>query len=132
MLEQIQTWAPPQFVFEVDGEKVSGYFYRGKDFVDVHLPSGTFRFRYSKTSSRRAQSHEMGDLMAPMPGKILKLLAKPGQVVKKGEVLLVLEAMKMEHQILSPLDGEVIKVDFQEGDRVKEGEELLEVRAKSN
>ena len=58
---------------------------------------------------------------APMPGKILKTVAAAGQAVKKGEVLLVLEAMKMENEIVAPQDGTVASINVAVGDSVEAG-----------
>ena len=66
-----------------------------------------------------------GGLRAPMPGRVVAVHAKPGARVKRGEVLLVLEAMKMEHTISAPADGVVSRVCFSTGDLVDEGVELL-------
>ena len=66
-----------------------------------------------------------GHLTAPMPGKVLSVAVKPGDVVQKGQVLAVLEAMKMEHSITAPRDGTVGEVMVAAGDQVAEGVELL-------
>ena len=66
-----------------------------------------------------------GKLVAPMPGKIVALLAKSGVPVKKGTALLVMEAMKMEHTITAPSDGTISEFLFGAGDQVAEGAELL-------
>jgi 3-methylcrotonyl-CoA carboxylase alpha subunit len=66
-----------------------------------------------------------GSLAAPMPGKVIQVLAKAGQSVSKGEALLILEAMKMEHTITAPADGVVKAVHFAAGEQVLEGAELL-------
>ncbi|MBT9775426.1 biotin/lipoyl-binding protein [Clostridium sp. MCC353] len=58
---------------------------------------------------------------APMPGKILAVKASAGQAVKKGEVLLVLEAMKMENEIVAPQDGTVASINVAVGDSVEAG-----------
>ncbi|MDO4296544.1 MAG: acetyl-CoA carboxylase biotin carboxyl carrier protein subunit, partial [bacterium] len=58
---------------------------------------------------------------APMPGKILSVKANPGQAVKKGEVLLILEAMKMENEIVAPQDGTVASINVSAGDSVEAG-----------
>ena len=58
---------------------------------------------------------------APMPGKILKTVAAAGQAVKKGEVLIVLEAMKMENEIVAPQDGTVASIEVAVGDAVESG-----------
>lgn len=62
---------------------------------------------------------------APMPGNIWKVLVKDGDQVKAGDVLLILEAMKMENEILAPRDGKVVAVNAVEGSTVDTGEELV-------
>ncbi len=58
---------------------------------------------------------------APMPGKILSVKASIGQNIKKGEVILILEAMKMENEIVSPEDGVIASIDVTSGDSVESG-----------
>lgn len=62
---------------------------------------------------------------APMQGKVLRIPVKPGQAVKKGDVLIVLEAMKMENEIQAGQDGTVASVDVAVGDTVETGQVLL-------
>jgi len=64
-------------------------------------------------------------ITAPMPGKIIQVLAEPGQAVKRGAALAVLEAMKMEHTIVAPADRKVAEVLVRPGDQVTEGSTLL-------
>ncbi len=64
-------------------------------------------------------------LKAPMPGKILKIKVQPGESVKKGQSLLVMEAMKMENELKSPLDGVVKTVNVQIGQTVESHAELI-------
>jgi len=61
---------------------------------------------------------------APMPGTILNILVKEGATVKSGEVLLILEAMKMENEITSPVAGKVKKIAVSKGGNVNTGEIL--------
>lgn len=63
-------------------------------------------------------------VVAPMPGKILAVKANPGQAVKKGDVLLVLEAMKMENEIVAPQDGTVASINAAVGDSVDAGQTI--------
>ena len=65
-------------------------------------------------------------LSAPMPGNVIRVLVKAGERVTRGQQLLVMEAMKMEHAIVAPVDGVVGKVLFNPGDLVKNGSELIE------
>lgn len=70
-------------------------------------------------------SHASSDLKAPMPGLVLDILIKPGDQVKKGDQLLILEAMKMENLIKSPADYTVKSVEIQQGDKVEKNQVLL-------
>ncbi len=65
------------------------------------------------------------DIRAPMPGKILEVKATPGQDVKKGEPLVVMEAMKMEHTLLAPRDGRISEVAVVAGTQTAEGAALV-------
>ncbi len=60
-------------------------------------------------------------ITAPMPGTILKVNVTNGQAVKKGDVLMVLEAMKMENEIMAPSDGTITSVNTQAGASVEPG-----------
>ena len=61
---------------------------------------------------------------APMPGKILAVKANAGQAVKKGDVIMVLEAMKMENDIVAPQDGTIASINVATGDSVEAGQTL--------
>jgi 3-methylcrotonyl-CoA carboxylase alpha subunit len=60
-----------------------------------------------------------------MPGRIVQVMSRPGETVKKGQPLLILEAMKMEHTITAPADGVVKEIHFAAGEQVVEGAELV-------
>jgi 3-methylcrotonyl-CoA carboxylase alpha subunit len=66
-----------------------------------------------------------GRLTAPMPGKIVQVLARAGDIVKRGQPMLILEAMKMEHTIAAPADGTVDAVNYVAGELVEEGAALI-------
>jgi 3-methylcrotonyl-CoA carboxylase alpha subunit len=85
---------------------------------------------YRKLALRQAlpgpeQELRGGSLSAPMPGRIVQVMSRPGDQVKKGQALLILEAMKMEHTITAPADGLVKAVHYAAGDQVVEGAELV-------
>ncbi len=69
--------------------------------------------------------HKVDEVKAPMPGLVLQILVAPGEEVKKGDALLVLEAMKMENIIKSPGDGTVGEIAVQKGQAVEKGQVLL-------
>ncbi len=66
-----------------------------------------------------------GGIVAPLPGQVLQLKVKAGDLVREGDLLVIIEAMKMEHSIRSPRDGKVATVNCVEGGRVDEGAELI-------
>jgi 3-methylcrotonyl-CoA carboxylase alpha subunit len=66
-----------------------------------------------------------GSLAAPMPGKVIKVLTGAGAKVTRGQALLILEAMKMEHTITAPADGVVKEIHYSAGEQVLEGAELI-------
>ncbi len=69
----------------------------------------------------------LSKVVAPLPGTIFKLIVKEGDEVKKGQAILILEAMKMENNILAEKDGVVNKVLVSEGDSVLQGDILAEI-----
>ncbi len=64
-------------------------------------------------------------IKAPMPGKILKVNTSSGSSVKKGDILVILEAMKMENEIKAPRDGRINTVNIIEGQTVDTGDDML-------
>lgn len=79
------------------------------------------------TAPKTAPSGAAGSVVigAPMPGKILNVKAGVGQAVKKGDVVVVLEAMKMENEIVAPSDGTIVSVNVSTGDAVVAGATLV-------
>jgi len=77
------------------------------------------------TPKRRSGHHE--SLTAPMPATVIRIHAKAGDAVRKGDVLVVLEAMKMELPVRAPADGRVDAVNCREGELVQPGQPLIEL-----
>ena len=76
----------------------------------------------SETSATPAEDHAVP---APLAGNIYKLSISPGQVVEAGEVIMILEAMKMETEVRAPVGGQVSQICVKEGDAVQVGETLV-------
>ena len=74
-----------------------------------------------------SSSDDEGGLTAPMPGKILEVKVADGQTVEAGELLLVMEAMKMEHAVKAVSDGKISEMYVKTGDQVESGANLLKI-----
>ena len=85
----------------------------------------TYEAEVADKGARTKARHRDHSMSAPMPGVVLKILAKAGDAVAKGTPLLILEAMKMEHQIVAPRDGTIAAVNCREGELVQPGVELV-------
>lgn len=74
----------------------------------------------ANTAAREDENAGGGEILAPMHGKVISIEVKTGDRVKKGQVLAVIEAMKMEHALTAPMDGEVAEIAVTVGDQVSE------------
>jgi propionyl-CoA carboxylase alpha chain len=74
---------------------------------------------------------EPGSLLAPLPGTVVKVFAHAGERVARGQVLIVIEAMKMEHEVRSPLAGTLVALGVSEGDQVEAGTPIGQVEEAS-
>lgn len=68
---------------------------------------------------------KVNDIKAPMPGMVLQVMVEAGQTIKKGDAIVVLEAMKMENILKSPADGKVKKVQVIKGDKVEKNQVMV-------
>ena len=84
-----------------------------------------FDFVEDTGAEHRISAEHEGHFLAPMPGHVLDVRVQVGQKVEQGAVLLVLEAMKMEHSLTAPWAANVVEVKVQKGQRVEEGTDLV-------
>ncbi len=80
---------------------------------------------YDPFAAAESAGQSADRIVTPMPGKIVQVLVKTGEAVKRGQPLAVLEAMKMEHTLSAPADAQVESVDVAQGDQVSEGAVIL-------
>lgn len=92
----------------------------------VFIDGEVYEFEVQRQGRRRATAHH-SSLMAPMPATVIKINVEAGAAVKKGETLLVLEAMKMELPIRAAADGVVAAIHCRQGELVQPGVPLVEL-----
>ena len=95
------------------------------DQLVVHGPWGDALFKLLPRFTLPGLEQQAGGLVAPMPGKVIDLKVKVGSKVKKGDTLVILEAMKMEHQVKASDDGKVTKVLVKKDDQLENGAVLM-------
>lgn len=113
-------------VYEVEMEEVTGEAVATATGSNS-APAVNKAPQTAATQAPVAQASGGETIEAPMPGSIVGLLVKVGDQVKKGQVLVVLEAMKMENEIVSPIDGKVLSVGVTKGQAVNPGEVLVQI-----
>jgi 3-methylcrotonyl-CoA carboxylase alpha subunit len=113
----------------LDGHESAGTVVLHADRAHVFTDAGSHALElYDPLAhSQDTQGEHGGGLTAPMPGKIISISVQAGDTVEKGQPLLVMEAMKMEHTISAPADGKVAEVFYAVGDQVTEGAELVAI-----
>ena len=82
------------------------------------------------TGIKKRKKKDEGDLSSPISGKVVSVKVKKGDSVKKGTVMMVIEAMKMEYLIRAPYDGKIKDVNFKKNDQVEIGQSTVEVDKK--
>lgn len=104
-----------------------------KDMLWVHYNGRTFAVDAQPASSRSKRNKSGGGssdkVLAPMPGKVTKILVNQGQEITKGQAVLVMEAMKMEYTLKAEIAGKIEKIECQTGDQVVLGKLLVKIEA---
>ena len=119
--------SPTAVTLETDGVRTSyDVTISGAD-VDVDHPGGHQRLTLVPRFVDPADAVASGSLLAPMPGTVVKVAVEAGQEVAAGDVVLVLEAMKMQHTVTAPTAGTVTEINVQPGAQVAAGEVLAVV-----
>lgn len=105
---------------------------RGEDGLDVYASGERFSAKIEPARARSAAPRakpqtEIGAVVAPMPGKVVKVLVRPGEPVEPGAPLVVVEAMKMENELFAKAAGRVRNVLVAPGDAVERGAVLMTI-----
>ena len=120
-------WTPSGIDIEINSSRFYSKITQADDNIVVHGPWGDALFKILPRFTLPGSEIQAGGLIAPMPGKVIDLKVKVGSKVKKGDTLVILEAMKMEHQVKASEDGKVTKVLIKKDDQLENGALLMVV-----
>lgn len=126
----------PVYSLIVDGKSHEGYVAQGDDDWQVLLRGRLFPAIVEDEREKRLRSAAGGGvaetsefhLRAPMPGLVVAIPVEEGQTVKKGQVLIILESMKMQNELKSPRDGVIGRLRVKAGESVEQKQTLLTVQ----
>ena len=122
---QILNWSGKGIDIEINNSRFFSKVTQDKDNLVVHGPWGDVLFKVLPRFTLPGNEIQAGGLVAPMPGKVIDLKVKVGSKVKKGDTLVILEAMKMEHQVKASKDGKITKVLIKKDDQLENGALLM-------
>ena len=122
---RVVKWTSCGIDIEVNNSRFFSKVTRDNDNIVVHGPWGDALFKILPRFTLPGSEAQAGGLIAPMPGKVVDLKVKTGSKVKKGDTLVILEAMKMEHQVKAPEDGKITKVLIKKDDQLENGALLM-------
>ena len=126
----------PVYSLIVDGRSHESYIYQGDDNWQVLMRGQLYPVKVEDEREKRLRAAagggvaETGEfhLRAPMPGLVIAIPVTDGQEVKKGQVLLILESMKMQNELKSPRDGKISRIRVKLGESVEQKQALLSVQ----
>ncbi len=131
----VQVGSQPVYSLLVDGVSIDAHVYQEDEAWQVSFQGRMYSTLVEDEREKRLRSslggaaEEQGEfhLKAPMPGLVVSIPVEMGQTVQKGDVLLILESMKMQNELKSPRTGTVSRIRVSTGDRVEKRETLLNV-----
>ena len=123
-------WEESGIDIEIDGRRFYAKVTQDSKTIVVHMPWGNAVLEILPRFTLPGSEVQAGGLIAPMPGKVIDLKVKVGTKVKKGDTLVILEAMKMEHQVKASEDGKVTKLLVKKDEQLENGTLLMIVEPK--
>ena len=127
----------PLYSLIVNGESFEGYVYPDEDGWQVLLLGQFYQVRVEDEREKRLKELNVGEvrsgtefvLKAPMPGLVISVPVSEGQVVDKGQTLVILESMKMQNELRAPYAGKVARLRIKAGESVELRQILLNLTA---
>jgi acetyl/propionyl-CoA carboxylase alpha subunit len=135
----IEAEEPSKLVFQIGEKEYRIYFSKDPDGLwSISYEGHIFEMQRldflpeSISSVRFELDGHSNDVFSPMPGKVIKIFVKKGDKVNKGDILLIVEAMKMENSIVSPSNGLISEINVAINDRIDPGRALINIEKEEN
>jgi biotin carboxyl carrier protein len=125
----------PVYSLLIDGRSFEAYVSTGDDLWQVMLNGQLFTAKVEDERERRLRMNNSNSITggaelqikAPMPGLVVTVAVEEGQQVKKGDLLIILESMKMQNELIAPRDGVISRIRVKAGDNVSQRQTLVSV-----
>jgi biotin carboxyl carrier protein len=121
-------WKNRKYPVEIIRSRQNKYEILFNDISYAFTVETPFSLQRMKVLNSKKGKAEKEDIKAPMPGKIIDVLVREGSTVLRGEPVVILEAMKMQNEILSPVSGVVMKVSAKANSNVMKDDLLIEIK----
>ena len=121
---------PGQLSISLGDRVIKSVISEGDDNKFVFIDGNIFKVKRIELTGRKTTEKKEGDLHSPISGTVIVVKVKEGLTLKKDDVILVIEAMKMEYLIRAPYDGKVKKIHFKEKDQIEIGQLTAEITKK--
>jgi len=118
---------PGQLEIKIGDRTIKSIISEGEESKFVFIDGNVFQVRRVELTGRKKTDKKQGDLNSPISGTVVRLKAHEGIQVKKDDVIMVIEAMKMEYLIRAPFTGVVKKIFFKEKDQIEIGQLTAEI-----
>ncbi len=118
---------PGQLKIKLGGRAIKCVISEGEDNKFVFLDGDIFKVKRIELTGRKKTKKKEGDLNSPISGTVVEVKAKEGSKIKKDDVVMIIEAMKMEYLIRSPYDGTVKKIHFKKKGQIEIGQITAEI-----
>ena len=118
---------PGQLKIKVGDRFIKAIISEGQESKFVFIDGDVFKVKRIELSGQKSSTRKKSDLNSPISGTIVNIKVRQGTKVKKGDVIMVIEAMKMEYLIRAPYDGIVKAIHFKEKDQIEIGQITAEV-----
>jgi glutaconyl-CoA/methylmalonyl-CoA decarboxylase subunit gamma len=121
-------WKNRKYPVEIISSRQNKYEILFNDISYTFTVETPFSLQRMKVLSSQRGKAEQELIKAPMPGKIIDVMVREGATVLRGEPVVILEAMKMQNEILSPVNGTVVRVDAKPNSNVMKDDLLVEIK----